>query len=160
MRTKMKYKSVGARNLMEAISMNGFSVKRTNDQNAQTVYFVAYSGTFSEKVDFELYQKGGIVVFSVNALEIPEKQLIDRIRNKIEALKTTDHEDGYKIAIGHFVKGRYRAEDVYDGRSLSVEIIGISTDVLNRIAEYLAKEFNQKTLLVKNYEEKRTYLVK
>ena len=72
------------------------------------------------------------------------------------------HEEVYGITIGGFVKGRYRADNglLYDERSLSVEIIGISTDVLNKVAEGMAKEFRQETVLVKNYEEDKIYLVK
>ncbi len=173
---KQKYKSIGARNLMEGISMNAFSIKRTNDPNAQTVYFGADDDTFGEEVDFEFDRKGGIIVFSVNpnAMKVSDNKLIDRIRNNIETLKSTGlndhkistvldrHEDVYGVTIGNFVKGRYKSEEelLYDKRSLSFEIIGISTDVLYRVAKDLAKEFNQETVLVKNYEDNRIYLVK
>lgn len=173
---KQKHKSIGARNLMEGISMNGFSIKRTNDPDAKTVYFGADDDTLREEVDFEFNQKGGVIVFSVNvnALKISDNKLINLIQNKIQTLKNTvfkgkkiskvlkHHQDVYGVTIGGFVKGRYKAEDgsLYDERSLSVEIIGISTDVLDKVAEDIAKEFSQETVLVKNYEENRIYLVK
>ncbi len=171
-----KHKSIGARNLMEGISMNGFSIKRTNDPQAKTVYFGDGADALSEEVDFEFDQKGGIIVFSVNvnALKLSDNKMINWIRNKIETLKNTvlkgkkisnvldRHQEVYGVTIGGFVKGRYKADDgsLYDERSLSVEIIGIGTDVLDRVAEDFAKEFNQETVLVKNYEEDRIYLVK
>ena len=68
----------------------------------------------------------------------------------------------YGMTIGNFVKGRYKAKDgsLYDETSLSVEIIGVSSNVLNKVAEELAKEFKQETVLVKNYDDNRIYLVK
>ena len=72
------------------------------------------------------------------------------------------HKDVYGITIGNFVKGRYKADDgsMYDGKSLSIEIIGISTETLNSVAEDLTKEFKQETVLVKSYEINQSYLVK
>jgi hypothetical protein len=66
------------------------------------------------------------------------------------------------VTIGNFVKGRYVAKNgsLYDETSLSVEIIGITSDVLNKVAEELAKEFKQETVLVKNYNDNKIYLVK
>jgi hypothetical protein len=49
---------------------------------------------------------------------------------------------------------------LYDESSLSVEIVGITSDVLNKVAEELAQEFKQETVLVKNYDENKIYLVK
>ena len=174
--SKQKYKGVGARNLMEGFAMNSFSVKKENDPTAKTVYFGLENDKLSEKISFEFDQKGGIIVFSVNvnALKISNNKLVNWVRNKIETLKNTilkdkkiskvlsRHEEVYGITIGGFVKGRYRADNglLYDERSLSVEIIGITTDVLNKVAEDMAKEFRQETVLVKNYEEDKIYLVK
>ena len=68
----------------------------------------------------------------------------------------------FGVTIGNFVKGRYKAKDgsLYDESSLSVEIVGITSDVLNKVAEELAQEFKQETVLVKNYDENKIYLVK
>jgi hypothetical protein len=66
------------------------------------------------------------------------------------------------VSIGNFIKGRYKANDgtLYDEKSLSIEIIGVTDGVLNKVAKDLANEFKQESVLVKNYETNKIYLVK
>ena len=171
------YEQVGANNLMEAIKLNGFSINRDNDPNAKTSYIKSnVDNELTEEIDFEFEDKGGIIVFSVevNAVELSKNKLVKFIKNKIETAKNIlfksskinkviqNNPEVYGVTIGNFVRGRYKAKDgsLYDEISLSIEIVGISSDVLNKVAEELAKEFKQETVLVKNYEENRTYLVK
>ncbi len=47
----------------------------------------------------------------------------------------------------------------YDEKSLSVEIIDIPFEMLVAVAESIAKEFNQKEVLVKSYDNGRIILV-
>jgi hypothetical protein len=171
------YEVVGANNLMEAIKLNGFSVSRNNDPNAKTIYFQSnVENELTEEIDFEFEDKGGIIVFSVevNAVELSNNKLVKFIRQKIETAKNIlfksskinkiiyNNPEIQGVTIGNFVKGRYVAKNgsLYDETSLSVEIIGITTDVLNKVAEELAKEFKQETVLVKNYNDNKIYLVK
>jgi hypothetical protein len=171
------YEQIGANSLMEAIKLNGFSINRNNDPNAKTTYFQSnVENELTEEIDFEFEDKGGIIVFSVevNAVELSNNKLVRFIKNKIETTKNIlfksskinkviyNNPEIQGVTIGNFVKGRYVAKNgsLYDETSLSIEIIGISSDVLNKVAEELAKEFKQETVLVKNYDENKIYLVK
>jgi len=171
------YEQIGANSLMEAIKLNGFSINRDNDSSAKTLYIKSnVDNELTEEIDSEFKDKGGIIVFSVdvNAVELTKNKLVRFIKNKIETTKNIlfksskinkiikNNPEVYGVTIGNFVKGRYKAKDgsLYDETSLSIEIIGISSDVLNKVAEELAKEFKQETVLVKNYDENKIYLVK
>lgn len=184
-----KYTSIGPNNLMEAAKMNGFSINKNNDPSAKTIYFdIDEDGEINEikvslptqqstpTIDYTFDNKGGTIVFSVNvnAVSQSKNKLLNVIKNNIETIKNTlfksdkinkvlkKHEGVYGVTIGNFVKGRYKAADgtLYDERSMSIEILGITSDVLNNIAKDLADEFKQETVLVKNYENNKIYLVK
>lgn len=160
---------VGANNLMEGIKLNGFSINKINDLNAKTFYSNSDTeSSLTEEIDYDFQKKGGIIVFSVNvnAIGLSKNKLIRFIKNNIQTAKNTlfktskinkvikNNPEVYGVTIGNFVKGRYKAKDgsLYDESSLSIEIIGISSDILNKVAEELAKEFKQETILVKNYD--------
>ncbi len=169
----IKYPTIGAKSLMEGIKLNGFTINKANDATAITQYI---GDDLKEEISYEFDKKGGIIVFSVNvnAIKSSINKIINYVKNKIETAKNvlfkdkkinsiiSDFDDVQGVTIGNFVKGRYKADDgsLYDETSLSIEIIGISTHVLNSIAEQIAKEFTQETVLVKNYEDNKIYLVK
>ncbi len=169
----IKYPTIGAKSLMEGIKLNGFTINKANDATAITQYI---GDDLKEEISYEFDKKGGIIVFSVNvnAIKSSTNKIINYVKNKIETAKNvlfkdkkinsiiSDFDDVQGVTIGNFVKGRYKADDgsLYDETSLSIEIIGISTHVLNSIAEQIAKEFTQETVLVKNYEDNKIYLVK
>lgn len=175
--TKKTYEQVGAGGLMEGLKLNGFSISRNNDPEADTIYIQPnVESELTEEIDFEFEEKGGVIVFSVNvnAVELSKNKLVRFVKNKIETITNIlfksskinkvikNNPEIYGVTIGNFVKGRYKAKDgsLYDESSLSVEIVGISSDVLNKFAEELAQEFKQETVLVKNYDENKIYLVK
>ena len=174
---KIKYKTIGARNLMEALQLNGFSIDRKNDISAKTAFIDLGNDTeLSEEISHEFTDLGGIIVFSVNvnAVQLSKIKVVRLIKNAVETFKNklfkdrkinkvlSQYEEVYGVTIGNFVKGRYKSENgsMFDESSLSIEIIGITSEVLNRVAEDLAKEFKQETVLVNNYDVNRIYLVK
>jgi hypothetical protein len=65
------------------------------------------------------------------------------------------------FSIGNFFSGRYIGdnEKVFDESSLSIEINGISTNGLMYLAEEIAKEFDQETVLVKDLNVNKIYLM-
>ena len=153
--SKKIYEQIGAGSLMEGLKLNGFSINKKHDPDADTFYIQPnVESELNEKIDFEFEDKGGVIVFSVNvnAVELSKNKLVRFIKNNPEI---------FGVTIGNFVKGRYKAKDgsLYDESSLSVEIVGITSDVLNKVAEELAQEFKQETVLVKNYDENKIYLV-
>lgn len=93
---------------------------------------------------------GGIVVFSTEA---NVAQLFELKFNNYDLAGWT---------IGHYFNGRYTAKDgnIYDENSLSLELIGISTDTLLKIAEEICKDFQLESVLVKDYPSDRIIFVK
>lgn len=176
---KKMYEEIVPRNYFHALQMNNFSIDKSNDPSAETLYF-----DFPE--DFELTEtsieyfenKGGIIVFSteINAVSLSKRKLINYIYSKIQSIKNSmfvnkkietifrKHESlkGVGMTVGSFVNGKYVADDgtIYTEKSISVEIIGVPTSVLNEVADSIRKEFNQEAVLVRNYEENLIYLVK
>ena len=172
-----KYPTIGPRTFMEAIQLNGFSISRNNDVSAKTTY-IDLSGDkeLTEEISYEFEDKGGIIVFSVNvnAVQLSNNKVVRYIKNSLETLKNklfkdkkinkvlSNYDEVYGVTIGNFVRGKYKSENgsIFEESSLSIEIIGITTDVLNRVAEDLAKIFQQENVLVKDYSTNRIYLVK
>ena len=110
--------------------------------------------------------KGGIIVFSdeVNAVKLSDNKLINWLKHKYATIsnkfgrtkkidKVAQDNDLVGWTVGKFLKGRYTGDDgnVYSENSLSVEIIGVDFDKLVEIAETLCREFNQESVLVKDY---------
>lgn len=170
---------IGAKSLNEGFQLNGFSVSKTNSLSTPKTYYFSSDSELSESetIDIEEFSdKGGIITFSteVNAVKSSENQLVNWVKNKVDTVKNNinlnkkinkvlnKHDDVYGVSIGNFIKGRYKANDgtLYDEKSLSIEIIGITDTVLNRVAKDLANEFKQESVLVKNYETNKIYLVK
>ena len=65
------------------------------------------------------------------------------------------------FSVGSFFKGYYVGDNgkIYDERSVSVEVNGLSFKSLFELVELLCKEFSQKTVLVKNFNTNKMYLV-
>lgn len=119
-------------------------------------------------------KKGGIIVFStdVNAVKLDGnsvlnfiKQKVATIVNRLNAKKKID-----KIAvsnalvgwtIGRYLEGRYTAKNrkQYGENSISVEIIGVDSDTLVKIAESLLSAFSQEAVLVKDYSSNGVYFI-
>ena len=166
-----KFLSDNKRTFNQALKMNGFKIEVTSED-----YTWMNSEGILESIDFEFDKKGGVIVFStdVNAVDISNNKLLNRLKKVVQSMlnrafvgkkigKVMDkHDEVYGFTIGKFVTGRYKAEDgsIYDEKSTSVEIIGIDSDTLLKVAEDIAAEFDQETVLVKDYQEDRIYLAK
>lgn len=177
---KKMYEEIVPRNYFHALQMNSFSINRNNDEEAETVYLDLSDGLEFNEANIEYFQhKGGIIVFStdVNAVQLSKNALINYIYSKVQSIKNSlmiskkiskvikHHEKqlkGIGLTVGNFVKGSYVADNgiIYDEKSTSVEIIGVETNVLNEVADSLRIEFNQESVLVKNYQDGTIYLVK
>jgi hypothetical protein len=177
---KKMYEEVVPRNFFHALQMNSFSIDRTNDKDAETIYLDLTDGSELNEITIEYFDvKGGIIVFStdINAVELSKNKLVNYIYSKVKSIKNAllvnqkinkvikKHESqlkGIGLTIGNFVKGRYVSDNdtIFDEKSISVEIIGLETSVLNEVANSLRLEFNQESVLVKNYEDNKTYLIK
>lgn len=137
---------------------------------------IASSNEIEEVLDFEFgnNSKGGMIIFStdINALELSDKKVINwikqkitTIKNRINSTKTIDaiaqKNNLIGWTIGHFLNGRYTSKKgtPYGENSLSVEVVGISTEVLINIATDICREFIQEDVLVKDYNTGKVYFV-
>lgn len=112
-------------------------------------------------------KKGGIIAFStdVNSVQLSENKVMNWIKQKLTTLKNRlmknkmltniikRHEENIGFTIGNFVHGNYkdREGNVYNEKSLTIEIINIDQELLYDIAEEICKDFNQESVLVKDY---------
>ena len=133
--------------------------------------------------------RGGIIVFStdVNSVEISKNRIINWAKQKLMTLKNRffskkilsriisdynldkNKELGSKkiddyigaFSIGKFFSGRYFDDngDVYDENSQTIEVNGISSEGLIFLAEEICKEFQQETVLVKDLNLNKIFLV-
>jgi hypothetical protein len=167
-------KKLTPKNTIQGIRLNGFSIKKENDIERDTTY-IQSDEIITEGIKDTFKQKGGIIVFStdVNALELSDNNIVNFIKNKIETIKNkifknskinkiiNKFDDIYGITIGNFVKGRYKSDNgkLYNENSTTIEIIGISSNILIEVAEEITKEFKQECVLVKDYQNNEIYLV-
>lgn len=133
--------------------------------------------------------RGGIIIFSteVQFAQFDKNKLLNWFKMKIASFKnkfftnkklnkvinsfnsTENKKSGEKsvedyigaFSIGNFFHGRYIGDNgkVFDEKSLSIEINGISSDGLIYLGEEIAKEFNQETVLVKDLNKNKIFLV-
>lgn len=63
-------------------------------------------------------------------------------------------------SVGNFFKGKYVGDngEMYNERSLAVEINGLSSGSLLKVAEMIAQEFMQETVLVKDLNKNKIYV--
>lgn len=129
-----------------------------------------------EAVDWEVNdnEKGGMIIFSrtVNAIDQSDNKLINWIKKKLATLsnKINSNKKIDKVSkdnelvgwtVGHFLDGRYTAKNgqSFGEDSLSVEIVGIDSDTLIKVATELCREFKQESVLVKDYNNGKILFV-
>jgi len=133
----------------------------------------------TEAISHTFEDKGGIVVFSTDVNAVIDTSTFFKkakgyfsgkfqtFKNRIMRYSKIDttlkkFEDIVAYSVGNFFKGRYFDREnnkTFDEKSLSVEIIGIPSTLLVDIAESIAREFNQKEVLVKDYDNNKIFLV-
>ncbi len=103
--------------------------------------------------------KGGVITFPAdgNAGQMSSNEFVDKIKQCIE---TFDQRPG-AYSVGNFFRGRYVGVngEMYNEKSLSVEVNGLSGKSLVKLAEHIAKAFGQETLLVKDLNSGKILLV-
>lgn len=64
-------------------------------------------------------------------------------------------------SVGNFFKGKFVGEsgEVYDETSLSIEVSGLNSESLIQLAENIAEKFHQETVLVKDLNNGKIFLV-
>lgn len=142
----------------------------------------AESFTLDESVHGEQYKfldyRGGVIVLptDVNAEEMSRNALMDKVKQIVMTYgnrlrkgrvvrkplngKGTEHIGAYSVResfTGKFIGDK---GEVYGEKSLSVEVNGLSGRSFLRLAEMLADVFMQETVLVKDLNTGKIYLVK
>lgn len=107
--------------------------------------------------------KGGIIVFSndANLAELDREKLLNRIGQVLATFKNgSNNECAGAYSVGHFFKGKYVGNNgaTYDAKSLAVEIEGLSSESLLNVAEMLAREFMQESILANDLCKNKIYL--
>ena len=139
--------------------------------------FILDEGVHGNQYGMAKY-RGGIIVFStdVNAVELDKNKIINKIKQVITTFKNRLKKDtiihnvmnkfndkgGEYIgaySVGNFFKGKYVGDngEMYNERSLAVEINGLSSESLLKVAEMIAQEFMQETVLVKDLNKNKIY---
>ncbi len=113
--------------------------------------------------------KGGMIVFSTDVNATKESGFVGRIKSFLQSVynkmtvssrvKNTVLKTASGFSLGNFFRGVYKSDDgkQYDETSLSVEVIGVESKTLELLATDIAKEFNQETVLVKDYSKDEIY---
>ena len=160
--------------LTEAIKMTApFKVP------ANRVLFDIEGKALKEGISYEFEDKGGIIVFSTDVNAVIDAKGFKAVVKGFFKTKFSTFLNRFKrhskisnvlqsfndvqaYSVGNFFRGKYfdrGTGKTYSEKSMSVEIIGIPTEMLVPIAEKIAIEFNQKEVLVKEYGTNRIYLV-
>ena len=147
----------------------------------------SFNSVLTEKISDEQYglrdYRGGIVIFStdVNAEKLSDSKIINKIRQFITTLKNRHtknkmidkiikmfnneknklvDENIFNYMIGHAFTGRYQSldGDIFDEKSITVEVNGISSSGLLLLAEFICKSFKEEVVLVKDINVNKIYL--
>lgn len=182
LRTRLTFKEA-VRSTSPSIIEEEFGYKRypfSILHSGSSLLMLNGAGIVTEKKVMTFDKNGGTIVFSVDVnVHAPVDSLIGRIKiwigQKLESYqnrifkykkiqnvidKFKSPEEGIGFSIGNYFKGKYvdQAGHIYNESSLSVELIGISSELLELIAAGLAQEFDQETVLVKDYAKNEFYL--
>ena len=161
---------------------NGCGFQRGGYLNECRINKNAYS--MDESVHDEQYglakYRGGIITFStdINAVKLHPSAFINKIKQFLETYKQRFNKDkmihrqinrfnsegGEHIgaySFGNFFKGKYVGDngELYDEKSISIEVNGISSWSLVKLAEEFAKLFKQETVMVKDLNINKIFLV-
>lgn len=144
--------------------------------------FILDEGIHSIQYGLSKY-RGGIIVFAinVNAIQMSNNKIINGIKQFVETLKNRFNKDknvhntitnfnndksrnnGEYIgaySLGNFFKGKYVGDngEMFNDKSICLEINGLSSKSLLKLAEMIADKFKQETVLVKDLNYNKIYL--
>lgn len=138
---------------------------------------------YDESVHGEQYglakYRGGLIIFStdINAVKLSKNAIVNKIKQFIATLnqrltagkkvhktifKYNQSNEEYigAYSLGNFFKGNYIDDsgNRYSEKSLCLEVNGISSKTLLKLAEMLCEEFKQETVLVKDLNKNKIYV--
>lgn len=121
--------------------------------------------------------EGGMIVFSTDVNATTGTGIIARLRSWLETqlnrflstskvTKAIQHADTEQetggFTIGHGFRGRFFDHDSgkkFDENSVSVEIVGVRPNLLKRIGAQIAKDFNQKSVMIRDYSDNKVFFL-
>lgn len=151
----------------------GFIQECRENQNS----FILDEGVYGNQYGMAKY-RGGIIVFStdVNAVELDKDKIVNNINQVITTFKNRVKNDSIihnvmnklndkggeyigAYSVGNYFKGRYVGDngEMYNERSLAIEINGLSSESLLKVAEMIAQKCMQKTVLVKDLNKNKIH---
>lgn len=160
---------------------NGVGLQRGgyfNECRVNSNAFRLDEGVHGEQYGLKNYC-GGVIIFStdVNAIQLSDNKVVNKIKQIIKTYSQRFRSDSKiekvikmhnasndefigAFSIGKAFKGRYVSDNgkIFDEHSISVEINGLSSRGLLNVAELIAKEFMQETVLVKDLNTNKIYL--
>lgn len=171
--TGISYDIVNKKNSTYGNISTGWNNRRIERTNENTLYV---SENLNEAIDWQVdtQSRGGIIVFStdVNAIQLSQNKLLNYCKtklatflNRINATKKVDRiANKHSLVgwtLGHYLDGRYKAKNGknFGEKSLSVEIIGVDSKTLIKIAEDICADFMQEAVLCKDYSTGNIYFV-
>lgn len=144
--------------------------------------FVLNEGVHGEQYGMAKY-RGGMIVFAVNvnAVQMSSNKIVNAIKQFVETTKNRFNKDkivhstinGFNndntknngeyigaYSLGNFFKGKYLGDngEMFNDRSICLEINGLSSKSLLKLAEMIADRFKQETVLVKDFNRNKIYL--
>lgn len=144
--------------------------------------FVLNEGVHGEQYGMAKY-RGGMIVFAVNvnAVQMSSNKIVNAIKQFVETTKNRFNKDkivhntinGFNndntknngeyigaYSLGNFFKGKYLGDngEMFNDRSICLEINGLSSKSLLKLAEMIADRFKQETVLVKDLNRNKIYL--
>lgn len=151
----------------------GFIQECRENQNS----FILDEGVHGNQYSMAEYS-GGIIVFSTegNTVESDKDKIVNNINQVITTFKNRvknesiihnvmnklNDKGGEYIgaySVGNYFKGRYVGDngEMYNERSLAIEINGLSSESLLKVAEMIAQKCMQKTVLVKDLNKNKIH---
>lgn len=164
-------------NVNNNISFEVYEPQGTYNGARYISFDVTYEKTIlKEGIDYEVpdNERGGIIALStdVNAVNLNKNSFINALKqwlltwkqrlnyaNSVDKIAQKYNLVGWTV--GRFLKGRYTGKNkkVWNENSITIEIIGVPTDELIKIAEDLCSEFNQESVLLKNYNDNKVLFI-
>ena len=155
----------------------GGFIKECKD-NAES--FILQEDIHGEQYGMSDY-RGGVIVFStdVNAVKLHNNRFVNfikqfvktqsqrfnkdkKIHNIINTFNSQNDTNDFigAYSFGNFFKGKYVGDngEMFNDKSLALEINGLSSKGLLRLAEYISNDFLQETVLVKDLNVNKIYL--
>ncbi len=160
--------------------LNGIGVKVTSEKTISSFQVNESGEVLTEARSMTFKEKGGMIIFStdVNAAIPSGETFLEKIKvwvkRRLATLRNIVRRDTlvhriigrhtepefYAFTLGRFFLGQYKANDgsIFNESSLSLEVVGISPEVLERVSSDIARELQQETVLVKDYQTGEIYL--